>query len=292
MTTNEPPKPTSFGYGSEYQQRQAKKYRDRDARWNLRIELAQRLLADYAAPRLSGKPPTETVVVDVGCSIGTYAIELAKSGYRTYGIDFDPEAIRIARELAAEAGVSAEFVCGDVAEWRAEFPPIDVAVCFDIFEHLHDDELGAFLAAVRKQLAPNACLIYHTCPTEFRHLFLGGSKVAAFPLLPFVWMPERAFTAVARSYATALDAVALLFTGKNRRDRIRKRGHCNPTTKARLNDILQRAGFESVLTETAPLYPGKRAIERFVQNAFSRKTIGHNNLYGVAVLRGARDASE
>jgi len=283
MTTNDRPKETSFEYGSDYQRRQAEKYRDRGLRWDIRFELARRLLTDYASPRLGNRPPAETVVVDVGCSIGTFAIELAKLGYRTYGIDFDPEAIRIAGELVAEAGVSADFVCGDIAEWSAAFPPIDVAVCFDIFEHLHDDELGAFLAAVRKQLAPNGCLIYHTCPTELRHLFLGGSKVAAFPLLPFAWMPEGAFMAIARSYAAALDAAALLFTGRNRRDRIKNKGHCNPTTKARLDDILRRAHFESLLIETAPMYSGKRAIERFVQKAFSRQTISHNNLYGVAV---------
>jgi 2-polyprenyl-3-methyl-5-hydroxy-6-metoxy-1,4-benzoquinol methylase len=73
--------------------------------------------------------------------------------YQCYGIDFDPIVLEIASQLAKEENVSPKYVCGNIADWTSAFPPIDIAVCFDIFEHLHDDELGSFLTSIRKQLS-------------------------------------------------------------------------------------------------------------------------------------------
>ena len=286
MGESDSPKNTSFHYGEAYQERQAEKYRNRDKnRWRLRIELAQRLVKEHVLPVFGDRPPGETVVVDVGCSIGTFALEFGRLGYRAYGVDFDPEAVKAARRLAAEEGVNAEFACCDIAEWRQGFPPIDVAVCFDIFEHLHDDELGAFLQAIRRQLSEQGHLVFHTSPTEYRWLYLGGTKVLSVPLAPFVFLPVGGFTALTRAYAGAFDLLRLLTTGKTRRDRIKREGHCNPTTKERLEDILLRAGYEIVLLETTHLYPGKRAIERSVQKWFRNQPISHSSIYGVAVAK-------
>ena len=106
--------------------------------------MANRLVSQYALPRLGHKSTSDIIVTDVGCSIGTFAIEFAKLGYRSYGVDFDPEALTQARRLCEEEKTHAEFICGDIANWNKQLPPIDIAICFDIFEHLHDDELGSF----------------------------------------------------------------------------------------------------------------------------------------------------
>lgn len=277
------PKETSFHYGDAYQQRQADKFRRRyEGRSKLRIDLAERLLNEYVLPGLGGKSPAETVVVDVGCSVGNWALEFAKWGYRAYGIDFDPAGIEIARQLAREEGVSAEFVCGDVSDWNEQFPPIDIAVCFDIFEHLHDDELGSFLVSVRKQLAEDGSLIFHTGPTEFRHFFIGGARLRFIPLAPFAVLPAKAFTALVRAYSALVDVLLLLCRGRTHRELIKMKGHCNPTTPERLRDILQRAGYEVTFIEATNVYPGKRPIDRFIQALFRKQPVAANNLYGVA----------
>ena len=163
-------KDTSWTYGEESQRRQVAKYRDRaNNHWRHRFALADKLVNDYALPRLQERATGAISLVDVGCSIGTFAIEGAKRGFKSYGVDFDPAAIRIAEELSRSEGVSPTFICGDVA--TCDLPPIDIAICFDIFEHLHDDELGALLGGLRRRLSTEGCIVFHTFPTELDYLF-------------------------------------------------------------------------------------------------------------------------
>jgi len=50
------------------------------------------------------------------CHFGMDTISWAKLGAGAVGVDFSPEAISLARELDAELGAGAEFVCSDVYE--------------------------------------------------------------------------------------------------------------------------------------------------------------------------------
>lgn len=93
-----------------------------------------------------------------------FAIQFNKLGFRTIGIDFDEEAIKIANQLNEKENTSAEFYVMDVANWKQELPSIDIAICFDIFEHLYDDEIGSLLYILSKQLLPKGCIIFHTLP--------------------------------------------------------------------------------------------------------------------------------
>jgi SAM-dependent methyltransferase len=250
----------------------------------VRIELANRLVTEFMLPRFKGKTPKEITVVDVGCSIGTFAIEFARSGYRSYGIDFDPAALKIARELAQEEKVETDFVCGDISDWGKSFPPIDIAVCFDIFEHLHDDELGACLNAVRRNLSPAGGLVFHTFPTQWDEVFFTKSYIS-FPLIPFKILPPRVFNSIVKIYASLVDIVLLTTKGVTFREYIKLFSHCNPTTQERLVDIFQRAGFEIVYIETAQLYQ----LEPRIQKLFARQPISYRNIFGVAVIQNNKD---
>lgn len=273
------PKATSFHYGRDYQLFQAEKFRERyNNHWKLRYDLAQGLLERYALPRLAGKPKDQIVVVDIGCSIGTFAIEYAKLGYRSFGIDFDPNALEVARELAKEEKVAPEFVCGDIADWDYRLPKIDIAFCMDIFEHLHDDELGSFLTAVRKQLSPAGSLVFHTYPTQYNHVVYGRPAVR-LALRPFRYLPSSGFNRVLKACASLLDIGHLIRQGMTYRELIKQTGHCNPTTAERLADILKRSYFEVKNLESSNLYPFKGSISAL----FSRQPLTHRNLYGVAV---------
>jgi len=277
------PKATSFQYGEECQLRQAEKYRNRkNNHWKFRIELSNDLVARYAVPRLKGKAVSDCIVVDVGCSIGTFAIEFAKLGYRSYGIDFDPEALKIARQLSAEENVSPEFVLGDISDWNHSFPPIDIAICFDIFEHLHDDELGALLTAIRKQLSREGSLVFHTTPTQYDYIFFGkGYRYLRFPLLPFKFLSPPRFTKLVKAYSCLIDIALLFIKGSTYRESIKSMGHCNPTTKERLTELLKRAGYDIIYIESSQLYHFKQSI----QKQFSNQPVTHRNLYGIAVPR-------
>jgi 2-polyprenyl-3-methyl-5-hydroxy-6-metoxy-1,4-benzoquinol methylase len=273
------PKATSFGYGEAYQTEQVDKHRGRrDNHWKPRIALAHQLIDDYVLGRLGAPSSGAVAALDVGCSIGTMAIEMAARGFKSYGVDFDAAALQIARELAAEEGVSVEFFQGDVAAWRPDAgESLDIALCFDIFEHLHDDELGALLQTIRRHLRPRGAIVFHTFPQQYDYLFYSRDPIS-WPLTPFKWLPAAAFERVARAYAALADSALLLATGRTYKERIKAISHCNPTTRARLTDILERAGYRIGHIESKQLYPFKPHI----MGRFSRHPIAHRNLYGVA----------
>ena len=53
-------------------------------------------------------------VLDIGCSGGLHALELAKRGYSVIGIDLEISAIELARRRSANAGLKADFLAADL----------------------------------------------------------------------------------------------------------------------------------------------------------------------------------
>lgn len=62
------------------------------------------------------KVTPEDYVIDLGSGDGRMVIAAAKRGARALGVEFDPEMVKLSRQLAAEAGVAerATFVEGDM----------------------------------------------------------------------------------------------------------------------------------------------------------------------------------
>jgi len=270
------PKQTSYEYGFDYQQKQVEKFRNRNRNhWKFEIDKIQQLFERYVLPRFH-KVPEEIKIVDVGCSIGTHAIEFAKKGYRTYGIDFDPSAITIAKELSQEEGVAPEFFIMDISDWDKMLPEIDTAVCSNIFEHLHDDELGALLVEIRRRLSTEGCLIFLTKPTQYNYIFYGKRRFRV-PLYPFKFLSEKKFEKIVKIHHNFLDILLLLRRGVTRKEMAKTLGHCNLLTRERLEDILLRAGFNIEFMETAELHP----IIPEYKNRFLKYSIARPYIYGV-----------
>lgn len=271
-------KTTSYQYGSDYQNKQVEKYKNRaNNHWKYRVKIFNELLKEHVLPIFNYREKSELTVVDIGCSIGTFALEAAKNGYKSIGVDFDDDAIHIAKQLAKEENLNAKFICGDISQDINFNEKIDIAVCFDIFEHLHDDELGAFLQSVKNKLSKKGVLLYHTFPTQYDYLFF-QNKIISIPLMPFSIFGEKAFTKITKMYASIIDFFLILLKGKTYKEFIKHRGHCNPMTKERLSDILKRAGYENKLIEVSQLYKFKATIQKI----FKKHPISYRNLYGVA----------
>lgn len=93
------------------------------------------------------------------CHIGTDTVSLARAGATVTGVDFSPSALVAARELAAELGIDARFVEGDVLDARALVDAqLGADVAFDVvytsigtISWLSDlDRWGAQVAALLK----------------------------------------------------------------------------------------------------------------------------------------------
>ncbi len=85
-------------------------------------------------------------VLDVGCGIGRWSIEIAKRGNRVLGVDVSPTMISLARRNSRRAGVECEFAVGGAAAFHVE-RRFDVVLAVTVLQHLMDD--GEFRAAIR-----------------------------------------------------------------------------------------------------------------------------------------------
>jgi SAM-dependent methyltransferase len=59
-------------------------------------------------------PVADRELLHLQCHLGTDTLSWARHGARVSGLDFSPNAIQIARNLAAECSIDAEFWCADV----------------------------------------------------------------------------------------------------------------------------------------------------------------------------------
>lgn len=222
-------------------------------------------------------------LVDIGCSVGLFAIKFSKMGYNAYGVDFDQTAIDIAQKLNQDDGGSAIFFKMDVSDWNL-VNPIDIALCFDIFEHLHDDELGAMLFGIKKKLSPNGCIVFHTLPLQYDYLFWNQSKLKIeFPFILSLFKnssPEK-FSRIVILYAMIIDFFYFMRYGAIHKDLIKKDGHCNPLTKKRLEDIFLRAGYKFIFLESGFL--GDSQFDKKQRDYFYKQSITHRSLRGIAI---------
>jgi ubiquinone/menaquinone biosynthesis C-methylase UbiE len=100
--------------------------------------------------------PTNGAVVDLACGEGIDAIHFARQGCWVVGIDVAVEAIRKAWELAAKAGVMAQFEVGDMVSCP-ELPSdhFDLALGMACFGWLLEDaHRMAFLQETTRVLKP------------------------------------------------------------------------------------------------------------------------------------------
>ena len=58
--------------------------------------------------------PKQGRLLELGCGAGNVSLQLAQQGYEVVGIDIAPTAIEWAMETAAQAGINAQFLTGNV----------------------------------------------------------------------------------------------------------------------------------------------------------------------------------
>lgn len=265
-------------YNSTYVDAQLVKFRSRHSNhWQHHISLAKKLVADHAAP-----PPAS--LLDLGCSIGTFALEFALDGYATIGLDFDPKALEQGKKLADELGCETEWVCEDAGSFSLR-EKVDVVVCFDLLEHLSDDIIVKTLSRIRDNLRNGGVFIFHTFPTQYDHIFYKGA-LTCLPLIPFRSLPEKKFETLVRQYANFLDIFYLLRYGKTHKGVIAKTVHPNPLSMERLRGFLENAGFviqclEMGLDSVNPLKPGQGTLAK---KFFASQPVALRSLWGSACV--------
>jgi len=263
-------------YNESYKNSQLKKYYNRDNNhFRNHILLAKKLVAEYG-------PNSPSTLLDIGCSIGTFALEFALDGYNTIGLDFDNKALVQARKLAKELGCHPKWICGDAGSFSLK-EKVDVVVCFDLLEHLSDEVIKNTLSCIRENLKPKGVMVFHTFPTLYDHVFYKGA-LACLPLIPFRHLAEIKFENLVRWYTHFLDLFYLLRYGKTHKRVIAETVHPNPHSKKRVQCFIKDAGFETLLLDMSldsvnPLKPGQGVLAK---KFFANQPVAFRSIWGVA----------
>jgi len=128
-------------------------------------------------------------VLHLQCHIGTGTLQLARCGAIVTGLDFSAEAIRVARRLAADAGLKADFVEGRVDEAPRLAPgPFDlVYVTWGTICWLPDLKIWA--NAIATVLAPGGELYFADAHPSFMLMEEQEGKLK--PTYDFQTPPDR-----------------------------------------------------------------------------------------------------
>jgi SAM-dependent methyltransferase len=101
-------------------------------------------------------------VLDLGCSGGLHALEMAKRGHWVTGVDMETTAIGLARERSRSSGLDAEFLVADLEELDpATLGRFDLVYSLgNVISHIPKISLPGLLARVRSCLAMDGIFLF------------------------------------------------------------------------------------------------------------------------------------
>ena len=147
-----------------------------------------------------------TKICDVGCGSGRFVASLAKRGAQVTGLDFAPEMLKLARQLAEEGGVAdrCNFVLSDVLDWKTN-ETFDMVIAIGFWDYVADPlprlqvirgitkktflsawpRAGTMRAAIRKvRLKADGCPVYFfSLPQVEDYLQRAGFRVDSHEIL-------------------------------------------------------------------------------------------------------------
>ena len=129
--------------GDEYRRAMSQRYETGHTPWDSGRPDPE-LIRAVTAGELPG-----TTLLELGCGMGTNAIELARRGYRVKAIDLVDLPIQQARERARKAGVAVEFLSGDLTKLDLG-GPFDCLVDVGLYHGIRNRDLPGFLSTLRR----------------------------------------------------------------------------------------------------------------------------------------------
>lgn len=129
-------------------------------RWNRRWAGEERVHASTAPSRFLVAEVADLgagTALDLACGAGRNAVWLAQQGWRVTAVDFSGVALRMARSLAAERAVEAEWIEADVVGWTPPARAYDLVCVF--YLQLPAGERSIALAHAASAVRPGGTLL-------------------------------------------------------------------------------------------------------------------------------------
>lgn len=115
-------------------------------------------------------------LLDVGCGEGRHAIAAARLGFKVTACDYEPMAIRRARQFARKHGeLGITFVEADVFRLRFPGSSFDVVVDYGCLHHQRKAAWRAYKAGILRVLKPGGFYVLSVFSPRFR-LFRGSRR--------------------------------------------------------------------------------------------------------------------
>jgi 2-polyprenyl-6-hydroxyphenyl methylase/3-demethylubiquinone-9 3-methyltransferase len=118
------------------------------------------LAAHFGRPAESDLPLQGLEIADIGCGGGLVSEPLARLGATVTGVDAAPEALAVARDQAAAAGLDIAYLESTAEALVASGRRFDAVVALEIVEHVADR--SAFVADCCRLLRPGGMIVMST----------------------------------------------------------------------------------------------------------------------------------
>jgi SAM-dependent methyltransferase len=236
-------------------------------------------------------------ILDVGCGIGSGALEFALEGHQAWGIDVLSCMIDRGRQVAESLGLSdrVHLIEGDIRRLETCFDTsfFDAVVACDIFEHLDDESILRVLAGLRQVVRPGGTIVIQTSPCRYYYWFDPNRHKLLALLVPMAWLPDRLFTA----YVRWLDRWPL---GRLRYDHTRflrhEPGHINCMDPIHLRGLLRKTGLANIRTFATNAHLGFKdegcLRAAWTRRLFAAKSVACRNIFGIATVPAAQSREE
>lgn len=262
---------------------QAEKYKDlqlKQGHWGKRLEILLSHVETFAG----------TSVLDMGCGVGTLALETAKHGATSFGLDFTYGMTMQGMEFAKENQIQkCYFINGDVAQVPFKDSSFDLIFASDIIEHLPEGILEKMLKECLRVLKKDGKFILHTFPSKYDYFF--ERKEFMIFVLPLFWLPcsmlKRYLKFLHHAIIPALRKILwkLKLVKTSHGDII----HCNCQDQKELETLVLATGFgiKTSFTTTIyyggdygkPMYSKKNFTRKLVELLFRNSPLMHRNIF-------------
>lgn len=151
-------------------------------------------IAPLALLRKRLKRSTGVKVLDLGCGAGLHTIDLAKFGYRVWGLDISPEAIKLASKNAKKADVHINFTVGSMKRrlpFKSSF--FDGVICLRVLNHGIKSEIRSVVNEIYRILKPDGYVIISAQKIFGRKVKIGMTAYNTLPvevIAPYTYIPR------------------------------------------------------------------------------------------------------